>query len=233
MRPAGDHIEYTIQRKFLSEIVLDALRQELGAPRAVVVNDLIAEFGSVPIGPQTIPVYLVRALEAQRRPEQLDLEFRRRHDAGPGLVLSTGDTSIRYLGSNVVIPLHRVVSVEDGGIVLDPEALEQMYRAGQSLILGGDAPQLIAHHSNHATLHIPGLPPFNFFAEKAILFFQRLLAARLAGERDVPTGRLMAGMGSNSPQQLFSKTDWRALRDVYIRRGDKKTWRLCEPVSLD
>ncbi len=231
--PEDDYVIYRIDRPYLSEIIFDALRRELGARRAVVFSDFFADFGKVPIGSETIPVYLIRALDTHKKPEQLDLEFRRRHHAGPGLILSAGDTSIRYLGPNVVIPLHRVVSVEEDEIVLDPEALEHDFRAGQLLIMAGEAPQLIHHNPKHATLRIPGLPPFNFFAEKCILLFRRLVDANRAGERDVPTGRLMADMGSKSPQQLFSKADWQHLRDVYIERGEKKSWRLCEPHRCD
>ncbi|MCU9848935.1 hypothetical protein OEZ60_13065 [Defluviimonas sp. WL0024] len=223
-----DHVIYRINRAYLSEIVIDALKRELGASRATVSSDHIAEFGDVPIGFQTIPIYLVRALASLKKPEDLDLEFRRRHLAGPGLILSAGDTGIRYLGANVVIPLRRVISLEGDEIVLDPGALEQAYRSGQLLVMAGDAPQIILHGPKHATLHIPSRPPFNLFGETKILLFQRLVDAALNGEKDVRTSELMRGMGSKSPRQLFQSSEWAALHNAYICSVRTRTWRLCE-----
>lgn len=232
VRAAREHVEYRIHRNFLSEIVLEALKRELGAPIAVTSTDHIAEFGRVPIGNHTLPIYLVRGLETLKQPALLDLEFRRRHHAGPGLVLSAGDTDIKYLGPNVVIPLQRVITVIQDEIILDPDALEEAFRAGQLMVQAADAPQVIDHTTRCATLHVPGKPPFNLFGEKTILFFNRLVTATRGGQIDVPTGELMAGMGSKSPQQLFSKHEWTELRDVYLCNPRPKSWRLCMKQQL-
>ena len=191
-------------------------------------TDHIAEFGEVEVGFDTIPAYLVRDLTSTKQIVFLELEFRRRHDAGPGLVLSAGETEVRYLGQNVVVPLQQVIATDGDGIVLDPKALEQAYRSGRMLGSGGDAPQLIKHSAQHATLHIPKRPAFNLFGETKITLFDRLIKASRSGQRDVRTGELMRGMGSKAPQHLFQKSEWQALRDVYICSAKPKTWRLCE-----
>jgi hypothetical protein len=223
---------FLIDRDYIAELLLGALKNELGASRAVVSTDLIAELGEVPIGTGSVPAYLVRRLSNLEKPEKLDLEFRSRHLAGPGLILAAGDTEIRYLGPNVVIPLHRVISMENDHVILDPDALEQEYRSGQSMIMACDAAQLVHYNKEHATLHVPGRAPFNLFAKNQIILFTRLVDAARNGQKDVPTSALMRGMGSKSPQQLFTKLLWGHLRDIYLTRGQGRSWRLCEGEPL-
>ena len=221
-----DHTIYKIARPYLLELVLDALKTELGAPRADIVADQIAEFGAVPIGDHDMPVYLVWCLDAERKPELLDQEFRRRHLAGPGLILTTGETDITYMGANVVVPLKRVVTVQDCGIELNPDALDQAWRSGQSLVLASDTARIIHHGPRFATLHLPGQPPLNLFAKQQAVMFERLIEETRRGRIDVRTGDLMRDMGSASPSQLFSSPLWAVVKDHYMTQARPKSWRL-------
>ncbi|PWK51683.1 hypothetical protein C8D95_11726 [Silicimonas algicola] len=229
---ASDHTVYLIDRVYLAEVVLDALRAELGARSASTETDHIASFGAVEIGEQRMPVYLVRSLASHPRPELLDLEFRRRHVGGPGLVLATGDTKIPYLGSYAVVQLRKVVTCGDEGLVLEPEALEQAWRLGQSLVTASDAPMIIRHDHSFSTLQVPGQPPFNVFGEKQAIMFERLIEASRSGVPDVRTGTLMQGMVSKSPMLLFSSTAWKEVKDHYLTQARPKSWRL-GPASPD
>ena len=226
--PAGDSVIYRIQREWLTETICNVLQRELGVSWANIVDDHVVEFRPVEIGGNSIPTYLVRSLRQEGVVQKLDVWFRRRQEAGFGLILTTSDVDPQYLGPNVVVPLRSVVSLVDDGIVLDPEALERAFISGRFLAAGGDRPQLVRHRAGDGTLFLPGSPPLRLSAGTHVLIFSRLVDAALTGEWDVKTSELMRGMGSGSPQHLFRKAKWESIRNKYICSIKSRHWRLCE-----
>lgn len=227
MIPAADMELYAINRPYLHETLLGAIKPLLVKNTMQIIDPDLTLAGTMLIDGTEALVYLARRLDDVTVIGNLDLVLRARHGAGAGVVIAASTEAPFYLGPNVVVPLLSNLSPADAECPISRDGIELAYRSNASLALGGSAPQVVRSGKQLATLHVPGKAPLPLAGNEQITIFERLVDSFNRGSPDMQVKDLMKGFTSRSPQQAFRPKTWASIVNVYIAAGAKRGyWRL-------
>jgi len=231
-KPDANLLIYKLDRGWLAEVILKSVSDALDTKDIQIVNDHLVSLGRVPIQGLARRVYLARQLDDAKVIGGLDLELRRRSKGGPGIVLSVSESSPKYLGPNVVVPLRSILSSDPDAVGLSTEALADEFQAGQSLVAAAQVAQVLRHGAHAGTLILPGEDPLSLTTANQVSFFERLVEATQGGAGQLMTKALMEGFGSDHPRQLFTGKAWDLINGTYIEHGSSnRFWRLVPYVA--
>ena len=225
--PAADMELYAINRPYLHETLLKAIKPLLVKNAMHVIDPDLTLAGTMLIEGVEAPIYLARRLDDMTVIGNLDLALRARHGAGAGVVLSASPESTLCLGPNVVVPLLSNLSPVDAECVISRDGIELAHRSNKSLALGGSTPRVIRSDKQLGTLHVPGKPALSLAGNKQITIFERLVDSYNRGSPDIQVKILMKDLGSDSPQHAFRSKMWASIVSVYLGAGAARGyWRL-------
>lgn len=224
---AADMEMYAINRPYLHETVLKAIKPLLVKNAMHVIDTDLTLAGTMLIDGVEVPVYLARRLDDMIVIGDLDVALRARHGAGAGIVLSASSARTRCLGPNVVVPLLSNLAPADAECVISRDGIELAHRSNRSLALGGATPRVTRSDAQLATLHVPGKDPVPLTGNDQIIIFERLVNAHNSGGQDMHVKDVMEGFTARSPQQAFRSQTWGSIYGSYIGKGAKRGyWRL-------
>lgn len=227
MMPAADMELYAINRPYLHETLLKAIKPLLVKNSMHIIDPDLTMAGVMLIDGVQAPVYLARRLNDMTVAGNLDLALRARHGAGVGVVLSTSPKGIQCLGPNVVVPLLSNLAPPEADCVISPDAITTAHRGNKLLALGGSMPRVIRSDKQSGTLHVPGKPALFLSGNKQLTIFERLVDSYNRGSPDTQVKSLMKDLGSDSPQQAFRPKMWASIVNVYLAVGATRGfWRL-------
>jgi hypothetical protein len=215
--------KFAINRSWLEETLLKALKPFLATPAMQRLDDNLVSLGVMKIDSVLVPCYFARRLTDPKVLRTLDASLRGRGGHGVGIVLSAGLEGPNCLGPNVVVPL--VDHLGPDADCLATEGLAIAFRSGRQMALGGMTVHLAKCGPYTATLYLPGKCPYTLTGANQIKIVERLVNAYQSGSPAVLTHHLIADTGVNSPSQAFR--DWNAIKGVYIGQAGKRgSWQL-------
>lgn len=225
--PAADMEMYAINRPYLHETILKAIKPLLVKNVMHVIDTDLTLAGSMLIDGVEASVYLARRLDDVTVIGNLDMALRARHGAGVGVVLSASSAGALCLGPNVIVPILSNLSLADAECIISRDGIELAHRSNKSLALGGSTPRVIRTGEQAGTLHVPGKPSLSLAGNEQIKIFERLVDSYNRGSPDTQVKTLMKDLGSDSPQQAFRPRMWASIVNVYLGVGEKRGyWRL-------
>lgn len=225
--PAADMEMYAINRPYLHETILKAIRPLLFKNVMHVIDTDLTLAGTMLIDGVEAPVYLARRLDDVIVIGNLDMALRARCGTGVGVVLSASSAGAFCLGPNVIVPILSNLTLADPECIISRDGIELAHRSNKSLALGGSTPRVIRTGEQAGTLHVPGKPSLSLAGNEQIKIFERLVDSYNRGSPDTQVKTLMKDLGSDSPQQAFRPRMWVSIVNVYLGVGVKRGyWRL-------
>lgn len=218
-----DRTIYAIDLDWVAERLARALGAAIDKPSMSTKSKGLMALGSISIDELDVPCYLARRLSDRKGFDLADEALRARSALGPGIVFTSSGNCPVLIGANIVFPLSLTA---DGqlGAELTRSSVEQAYRAGRNLALGGGALALVGDGET-ARLHVPGREPLDLFGAHSVRAIGLLLKAAQAGLPGVSAGKLIAGSNSTGFQQMFNTRRWR-LVETYVEQPTPRFWKL-------
>lgn len=223
--PANQARRWKIDSGWLRQELIQSLGKALHTPGGSFQSEEPVFLGEVEIDACRIALYFASGLSVERHFAKVDTALRLVPRPLPGILLTTTPDSIPFAGTNVVVPIERLVASGEGGSTIDLDKLAVNYRAGQLAAVGGTLVRLKVSSDGYAAmLCIPGKAPWQLTNKAKIGVLQKLVDAYHSGTPHVNTKLLMHGTGCASPSNLFSPTSpW---RDYLERVTGAHAWQL-------
>lgn len=220
-------LSWTINRGFVRETVLKRLSPLVHSHRPVDCGHDLWALGDSEVGGELRPVYLWERAGNLKAIEKVDRDLRDRRDNSPGLVLTTGQSPVGFLGKHLVIS---IASLLDDNHVLDPDLLGTLWAEGRAAAAAADGVEL-DDRGDRAVLCIPGEDPWTIIGWDRVELVRKLHAAWKRGDQGVKTGDLVSHTKSASPQAVLG-SDWKPLIvNRYVYSPMRKFWALKTPPA--
>ena len=156
----GDLCRYMVDKSYLRERLDTLLKQQLIDHACFPDEQEPFVIGNYPMGDQRLPVVLVSHLWDARHADKMDTALRQ-ENLGLSIVLTTTDnTSRRFLGPGIVVPLNTIQVEGDDGVALDLTRIEGEVRRRQNAAGATDVPKLIKDDARNALLVGPWPDPW-------------------------------------------------------------------------
>ncbi|WP_247424192.1 hypothetical protein [Ralstonia pseudosolanacearum] len=219
---------WKVHLNWLREEIITALGSTLQGVRGRHLDEEPVFLGELDVDSSPVALYFATRMGSERQYARVDAALRLRPRAVPGIVLTTSTAPFPFAGTNVVVPIHDVLSPDQSGTAVDLTRLKVLYRHGHQAAMGGTAISLKVSADGYAAqLSVPGRAPWRVTGKAKIAVLQRLVDAYAAGTPHVNTKKLMEDTGCATPANLFSKTSpW---RDYLVRVKGAHAWQLNLP----
>ncbi|MGL5632650.1 MAG: hypothetical protein ACRDD3_09830, partial [Azovibrio sp.] len=215
----GELSRYGINRSYLRERLRQLLKTQL-VHIPLIADDQEPYFlGSYRMGDQYLPVVLVSRLWDAVHAGRVDTELRQ-SNLGLTLVLSTTpDSSWRFLGPGIVVPVHTLLEEHEGKVRLDLSRVEGEVRRRQGVVTSSETPRLIREDGRNALLVGPWPDPWVLTKKEWGDVVDVLVTAWISRRKKCTKPQLeaAAGVSIRSLKELFRGTpEW----THYIRGAD-------------
>lgn len=220
-----DLTRFRINRPLIREKLEEVLA---GIPRrgkSREIDGRLAHLGALDLGGDWLPAYLARDLLDHDAFAKVDRLVRLEEASTGGIVFVPCPVPYDFLGTHVVIPLSDLLD-QPGVAVIDAQDLQVRYEAARAGAMAGETVTLVSTGPSSAVLTLPGQLPWQIAGAEKVRAVSVLHDAYRKRSGPVRTGDLLAGLGSDSPSQLFRR-EWSRVKDVYIRSAGYGSWELC------
>ncbi len=220
---------WKVDLDWMREEIITALGSALQGVRAKHDDAEPVFLGEIDIDGHAAAVYFATKMANERHYGKVDHTLRLQHRPVPGIVLTTASTPFPFAGTNVVIPIEKVMSPVGAKTAIDINRIKLLYRHGQLAARGSSAVNLTVSADGYsAVLYLPGKAPWRVTNKAKISVLQRLVDAHATGTH-VLTKKLMENTGCLSPSNLFTgkKSPW---RDYLDRVQGAQAWQLNVPA---
>ncbi|WP_297486730.1 hypothetical protein [Ferrovum sp.] len=156
----GDLCRYTVDKSYLRERLDTLLKKQLIDHACIQDDQEPFIIGNYRMGDQHLPVALVSHLWDARHADKMDAAMRQ-ENLGLSIVLTTTtNTSRRFLGQGIVVPLNSIQVEGDDGVALDLSRIEGEVRRRQNAAVATEVPILIKDDARNALLVGPWSDPW-------------------------------------------------------------------------
>jgi hypothetical protein len=227
--PAGDITQFEIRFDYVRDALRDILKPIGLKGRVRQLDAHIHQVGMAGMGLADVPIYLARALAAEKLLENADRLLRGESSRARGIVFVPQAVRFPYIGCHVVLSLDEHIDSQTG--LIDADAIRVAYEASVDPAARGAAVHFRKQGEDAAQLIVLGQDPWIIVGAKKVKLVERLYIGHRDREPGVKLSILKQYAGFSGLSQLFG-TDWKDVNNRFIYSPNHSFWALrSEPIS--
>ena len=215
----GDLCRYTVDKSYLRERLDQLLKQQLVDVPLTVDEQEPYVLGNYRMGDQRLPVALVSRLWEPKHADKMDTALRQSNLGLTIVLTTTANSSRRFLGPGIVVPLDALVHEVNGLVCIEMARVDGEVRRRQSAAAATDTPILIKEDARNALLVGPWPEPWSLTTKEWVDVVELLVNAWTSQKRKCTKLQLedAAGKTIRSMNEFFrGAPEWSS----YIRGAD-------------
>jgi len=215
----GDLCRYTVDKSYLRERLDQLLKQQLVDVPLTVDEQEPYVLGNYRMGDQRLPVALVSRLWEPKHADKMYTALRQSNLGLTIVLTTTANSSRRFLGPGIVVPLDALVHEVNGLVCIEMARVDGEVRRRQSAAAATDTPILIKEDARNALLVGPWPEPWSLTTKEWVDVVELLVNAWTSQKRKCTKLQLedAAGKTIRSMNEFFrGAPEWSS----YIRGAD-------------
>lgn len=215
----GDLCRYTVDKSYLRERLDQLFKQQLVDVPLTVDEQEPYVLGNYRMGDQRLPVALVSRLWEPKHADKMDTALRQSNLGLTIVLTTTANSSRRFLGPGIVVPLDALVHEVNGLVCIEMARVDGEVRRRQSAAAATDTPILIKEDARNALLVGPWPEPWSLTTKEWVDVVELLMNAWTSQKRKCTKLQLedAAGKTIRSMNEFFrGAPEWSS----YIRGAD-------------